>query len=57
MARMVTRTCIPQLWLFQRFSWKERVLLNQTCQSPYTEYAGCAITTAIPVKFGTAYGR
>ena len=23
----------------------------------YTEYAGCAITAAIPVKFGTAHGR
>ena len=23
----------------------------------YTEYAGCAITTGIPVKFGTAHGR
>ena len=22
----------------------------------YTEYAGCAITTAIPVKYGTAHG-
>ena len=24
---------------------------------PYTEYAGCAITTCIPVNFGTAHGR
>ena len=23
----------------------------------YTKYAGCAIMTAIPVKFGTAHGR
>ena len=23
----------------------------------YTKYAGCAITAAIPVKFGTAHGR
>ena len=23
----------------------------------YTEYAGCAITTTIPVKNGTAHGR
>ena len=23
----------------------------------YTEYAGCAVTAAIPVKFGTAHGR
>ena len=23
----------------------------------YTEYAGCALTACIPVKFGTAHGR
>ena len=31
------------------------LLFWRTCA--YTEYAGCAITTAIPVKFGTAHGR
>ena len=24
---------------------------------PYTEYAGCALTVRIPVKFGTTHGR
>ena len=27
------------------------------CVCVYTGYAGCAITTGIPVKFGTAHGR
>ena len=32
-------------------------LLDWTSPLIYTEYAGCAITTGIPVKFGTAHGR
>ena len=31
-------------------------LWRQQC-TPYTGYAGCAITTGIPVKFGTAHTR
>ena len=32
---------------------------EKKCGHPilYTAYAGCAITTGIPMKFGTAHGR
>ena len=43
-------------WVYKMAIIEPNVSIH-TMALVYTEYAGCAITTGIPVKFGTAHGR